>query len=242
MGELIAGLENYSIYRVINNTNGVYYLCVPTKGISKCQIYLNFNDKDFSKYTDKRIINAVKNVNDFIYENNSDSIYILLDIPVSILKEAAIENDYPEYTKIINNRVIPIVTEVHDLLVSSGIKKKNINQVIQVVEKNEMDKNFIWWAKQICGDSFINSFVYSKTKEDDDIIDFVTIPITDLPLEQVSSELDVTNNTVTNENMLVKKKVKPKNNSLGFGNFKFIVVALGISIVTCIITFYLLNK
>ena len=72
MGELIASLENYSIYKSYINDTDSYYICIPNNNISICQIVLGFSDKNLDTLDDNEIINRISEVNDMIYSLNNN--------------------------------------------------------------------------------------------------------------------------------------------------------------------------
>lgn len=200
MGELIASLENYSIYKSYINDIDSYYLCVPNGIIGKCQIVLGFSDKNLDALSDDVVINKISEVNDIIYGLNNDSIYVVANIDEVMFKNAVLENDNRLYENILNNCIHPITQNIYNILVKNGIKKRNINQVISVIKKNDGDKKFAGWLSMRLGDNFINEIDYSeliskyRIKEESSMVDVVVIEnynIDSLPNGDISDDIDM---------------------------------------------------
>ena len=259
MGELIANLENYSIYKAYNDKAGDYYLCVPNNNIVSCQIFLGFNDMELDNLSNDEIISIINDINSMIMNINNNSMYIIPNIPLSLLKQATIENDDRMYLDILNNKIQPITQDVYNMLIKNGINTKKINQVIQIVEKTDYDKKLGGWLSMKLGDSYINELDYQKLKEASISKDNTSysIPITDEPINEIDNPTLNTNNGITpinreyenvdsidktKSNQLVRKLTKPNNTSKGFSNVKFIVLVLLLSLVVGISIGYMIMK
>ena len=259
MGELIANLDNYTIYRVLNEKSGNYYLSVCNGNITKCQIYLGFADKQTDILSEEEIISMISEVNGIIQRKNNDSIYIVLDIPHSLLEEATNENDNFMYNEILEQRIHPIILDViNNILVKNGINIEKINQVIKVVEKNDRDKKIGGWLAihpQI--GSFIEEIDYNKLKEKDmmngenevkkNVLDENKIqetqPVLGTGIAPVNHQYDEIN-YVSKSNQKTLKRTPPKSNNIssGFSNFNFIIMTLLLSLVVGVSIGYLLIK
>ena len=80
MGELIASLENYSIYKSYVNDDVNYYLCVPNRSMSKCQIVLGFVNENLDSLSQDELISKISEVNDMVFNLNNESIYAIPNI------------------------------------------------------------------------------------------------------------------------------------------------------------------
>ena len=107
MGELIASLDEYVIYKSFNNNNS-YFICIPKGNINKCQIFLGFSELEIDNLSNQEIVTMINNVNDMISKINKSAIYVVPNIKQSLLKEAVLENDDRMYTYILNNMIQPI--------------------------------------------------------------------------------------------------------------------------------------
>ena len=259
MGELIANLENYSIYKAYNDKAGDYYLCVPNNNIVGCQIFLGFNDKELDTLSNDDIISMINDINNMILNINNNSIYVIPNIPLSILKQATLENDDRMYLDILNNKIQPITQDVYNMLIKNGINSKKINQVIQIIEKSDYDKKLGGWLSMKLGDNYIDELDYQKLKElsmnkDNQNTSF-SIPITDEPIDSIDNNIvnidnDITpinrdyenTNSINKSNQLVRKLTKPNDSSNGFSNIKFIIATLIFSLVVGISIGYLIMK
>ena len=161
MGELIASLESYSIYKSYINDIDSYYLCIPNGNINKCQIVLGFSDKRLDSLSDNEVIDRISEVNDMIYSLNNGSIYAIPNINDIIFKDAVLENDNRLYENLLNNYIHPITQSIYNMLVKNGIKKGNIDQVISIIKRTDGDKKFAGWLSMRLGDTFINEIDYN---------------------------------------------------------------------------------
>jgi len=269
MGELIASLENYSIYKSYVNDTDSFYLCIPNGNIFKCQIVLGFSDKNLDALSDNDIINKISEVYDMVYSLNNGAIYAIPNIDEVMFKNAVLENDNRLYENILNNCIHPITQNIYNMLVKNGIKKGNINQVINVIKRTDEDKKFAGWLSMKLGDSFINEIDYNnlvdkykmKVKSSMDNISIVEDYDNNPSLNNnTSNDIDIsvlnnTNHRITpinhdyddvqikeNKNRLVRRKIKPTDRSPGFSSFKFILVFMLIIMFIGISIGYLLIK
>ena len=137
MGELITNLEGYLVYKVKNEISGGYYLCIPSDDMSGCQLYLEFYDKEFDDIFVDDIINMVKKFNDEIRITDKNSIYILPEINMSYLSQLASINDTRDYMNFVNEKIHPIIYEVHEMITKYNMEDDNINQNIIIITKND---------------------------------------------------------------------------------------------------------
>lgn len=245
MGELIASLDNYSIYKAYSDKSGDYYLCVPNGNIVGCQIFLGFSDKDLETLSNDEVISMISAVNNTILGINNNSMYVVPNIKFSVLEQAALENDDPMYLNILNNSIQPIMGDVYNMLIKNGIKPKDINQVIQVIEKNDRDKKIGGWLSMKLGEQYINEINYHDLvlghmdKSSEQVHD--NYSVFDSGIAPVNHDYD---NVLTNDkkNTLVRRLTKPKDTSLGFSSFKFIIVTLLLSLVVGTLVGYLIMK
>ena len=262
MGELIANLESYSIYKAYNDKAGDYYLCVPNNNIVSCQIFLGFNDMELDNLSNDEIISMINDINSMIMNINNNSMYVIPNISLSILKQATLENDDRMYLDILNNKIQPITSDVYNMLIKNGINTKKINQVIQIIEKSDHDKKLGGWLSMKLGDNYINELDYQKLKEasmnKDNQNTSYSIPITDEPVDNIDNTMinndnqsiapinreyeNVDSIDKTKSNQLVRKLTKQSDTSKGFSNIKFIVLVLLLSLVVGISIGYIIMK
>lgn len=270
MGELIATLDGYSIYKTYINDNDSYYLCVPNGNINKCQIFLGFNDRSLESLSKEEIISQIKEVNDIIYSLNNNSIYAVPIIPMNELEQAVLENDDRLYSFILNNKIQPVTNSIYNVLVKNNIRPKNIEQVIFLIEKNDNDKKIAGWLAMKLGDSYIKEIDYNKLKEEYMVRNnirklesekkedaSVVIPISDGPLERIQEVQPVFESGIApisrefenvptlvkgKEKVLTKKLTKPTEVSSGFSDIKFIILGILISLVMGVGLAYLSMK
>lgn len=259
MEELIAVLDNYTIYRVSDGKLGNYYLSVSNGNISKCQIYLGFTDKQTEILSKEEIVAMISEVNEIIQRENSDSIYIVPNIPQSLLEEATNENDNFMYTEILEQRIHPIILDViNNILVKNGVNVENINQVIKVIERNDQDKKLGGWLTthpQI--GSFVEEIDYNKLKEKDMMNNGNEVKKNDLEENNAHENQSVLSSGIapvnhqydeinygSKSNQKTLKRTPPKSNNVssGFSNFKFIIMTLLLSLVVGVSIGYLLIK
>ena len=259
MGELIANLESYSIYKAYNDKAGDYYLCVPNNNIVSCQIFLGFNDMELDSLSNEQIISMINDINSMIMNINNNSMYVIPNISLSILKQATLENDDRMYLDILNNKIQPITSDVYNMLIKNGINTKKINQVIQIVEKSDADKKLGGWLSMKLGDNYINELNYQKLRElsMNKGNTSYSVPITEGPINEIDNTIlnndtgiapinreydNVDSIDKTKSNQLVRKLTKPNNISQGFSNVKFIVLVLLLSLVVGVSIGYMIMK
>jgi len=99
VGELIADIEKYLIYKVNNEMAGDYYLCIPNNNISNCQLYIGLFDRDNSDLTNNEIISMISDVNNMILMMDKGAIYIVPNIDRSTLDKLSLTNDQKFYNR-----------------------------------------------------------------------------------------------------------------------------------------------
>ena len=272
MNEMMASFDDYSIYKVKNKSNDVYYLCVPKQDVNSYQLFLGFADKDLSSMQKESVIAEIKSVNDAIQSLNSNAIFALPEIPVAELEQAALENDDRKYNEILVGKIQPITADIYRMLIEANRGTKQMNQTINVVKRNDTDKKFAGWLSMKMGDRYINEIDYDKMKEEyiqkDSENKTETFEKEDTAMESSFEEqsqkdmLDQTQEHSLNfssgiapinreydnvpthdrQNRLVRKLSKPTHTSPGFGNIKFIIITLVASLSLGIIIANLLMK
>lgn len=254
MGELITELEEYSIYKVENEIVS-YYLCIPSNNMISCQIYLGFNDKDLNNISNDDLISMIRGVNDKILKINNNSVYIVPNVDVSILNELANINDTKDYMRFADSKIHPIIYEVSQMLVKNGMKKKNINQDIIIITRNDTDKK-IAGGLSLCPTigNFMKEVNYSQLDvgvvridiDDEVLIEGVdnSIQENEMVFDSGIAPIDRTHENVdthNKENRLVRVK-KKTDTSPGFSSFKLIIATLLFSLVVGILIVYLVIR
>ena len=271
MGELIASLENYSIYKSYVNNDVSYYLCVPNGSMSKCQIVLGFANENLDSLSQDELISKISEVNNMVFNLNNESIYAIPNIDEIEFKNAVLENDNRLYENILNNKIHPITQDIYNMLIKNGIKKNKISQIISVIKRTDDDKKFTFWLSMKLGDNYINEIDYKElldrynlkeknTSIEIDTVNYYTLSAT--PIENIDiSTIENNTNEIVNEsgiapvnrdyentqviekeNRLVKRLTKPVDKSPGFSSFKFIIIFMLITIIFGISIGYLLVK
>ena len=225
--ELILSLDNYTIYKSNN-----YYICIPKSKSIHYHIFISFSMKNLNTLPQNELIKEIRKVSDSINYTYKNGIYILPIVDPKILKEATIENDDRLYNKILNNIILPITNEVYQILTKQNIK---INQTINMIKQNDIDKKLIGWISLKLGNNFIKEITFDnkqKTNPKDIYMDTITH----------SSSLIFVNNFETNKtNLNIDNSLKPAFSS-GFSNITFIILVLSIFSVFGIIIAYMIIK
>lgn len=256
MGELISELEDYSIYKVKNEIAGYYYLCIPNDNMIGCQIYFGFNDKNLDNVSDDDIILMIRDVNDKIYKIDNNSVYIVPDLQMNYLNELTTINDTKDYMKFTSEIIHPIVYEIHEKLIKYEMNEDNINNNIQIVTKNDVDRK-IAGGLELCPKigSFMKEISYNQLelaiKKNDSLgeipIEVINTDIQDdnitfnSKITPIEHEFDNVDNDKCNKNRLVRTR-KPTDSSLGFSSFKFIIATLIFSLVVGVSIGYLIIR
>lgn len=257
MGELIAEFDNYSIYKVYNKIFGNYYLCVPKNINSRCNFVLGFLEQDANTITNNDLVNNINDVYKMISTINNDSIYIVPEIPVSTLEQAALENDMPMYSDIFYNKINPIVLCTTELLIKIDIDPKDynkVNQIIQVIVRNDNDKKFAgWMSLQPNIGSFIKEIKYEYLKNE--YLKKIGIHTIDIEFSNSSNEtvfhqpikpIDRTyeNDSDNDKSQEMRLVRRPQNNNglPGFSSFSFIIVTLLLALIFGVSIGYLIMK
>lgn len=212
--------SEYKIYELYNNKAESYYLTIPNNDIDTFEIYVAFPKKDISSLSQEEIINEIKEINDLVIKSNPSSIYILPNIKVSELTDAANENDFKLYNELLSH----IHTTLSDTYDKIG-KHKNIKQKITFIKQTNSDSKFINWLETNMNNYInsisINSLKRNNTKEKEEI---------------------KSNNILEQTNPKTKKLTPEKLNNHGFSNFINIILLLIICVsVSFIISFFIIK-
>ena len=253
MGEEFVKLvfNGYTIY----SGDGKYYFCISDEEVQSYQIFIGFSERDLGNSSKEAIVNEIRKVSDLISSLDKSVIYVLPVISPSYLQEVAMENDGIGYRRIMNDVVQPCVREIHGKL---SKKNKQVNPVIRMIKRNDVDRKFI--------DGVILQ-ILDEYKRDDLVVDIEysalrqTQTMNDATFDRSSPSFTVANDNRTPQsgiapvnhqydeasigksNQLTRKKVKTKQEvSPGFSSIKFIVMVLTVSIVLGIGLGYLLIK
>jgi len=99
-------LSGYTIYQFKSKYGYNYFLSIPDQYVKNYQMFVGFPKKDLKELSKKDVINEIDEIKKMIASLNKDGIYLLPDIPVSELDEAARENDGKKYNKILSEKLI----------------------------------------------------------------------------------------------------------------------------------------
>jgi len=239
-------LSGYTIYQFKSKYGYNYFLSIPDQYVKNYQMFVGFPKKDLKELSKKDVINEIDEIKKMIASLNKDGIYLLPDIPVSELDEAARENDGKKYNKILSEKINPIIAEVYKTLSSYSTAQQIINQVIIFVKQTESDRKFIDWI-EINIPNFIHGVTYEEIKKfyyqqlSQEIGAIKKEEIFENPSKYKNEVIESKNHEEhkskhTKENIKVKKLIPSSNhNNYGFSNvFKLLLtltVIIGLSII-----------
>lgn len=248
MGIEYAKLNGYTIYQFENKNAYNYFLAIPDHYAKNYQMFIGFPKKELKDLPRKDVISEIDEIKKMITYLNHDGIYLLPDIPVNELEEAARENDGKKYNKILNERINPMIQEAYQTISSYKTAEKTINQVIVFVKQTESDRKFVDWFEMNMP-NFIHGVTYEEIKkyyyqqltqqigaeelEKERIFNNPTKDTDKLINERINEEQELTQ---TKQNVKVRKLVRPSGpNNYGFSNiFKMLLtfgVIIGLSII-----------
>jgi len=164
MGIEYAKLNGYTIYQFQNRNAYNYFLSIPDHYVNNYQMFIGFSKKDIKNTPKKDIINEIDEIKKMITSLNKDGIYLLPDIPVSELEQAALENDGKKYNKILSEKINPMISEAYQILSSYNTAEQTINQVIIFIKQTESDRKFIDWFEMNMP-NFIHGITYEEIKK-----------------------------------------------------------------------------
>lgn len=238
MGSEYAKLNGYTIYQFQNKNAYNYFLAIPDHYVNNYQMFVGFPKKELQDLPKKDVIAEIDEIKKMITYLNKDGIYLLPDIPLDELEQAAKENDGKKYNKILYERINPMIKEAYQTLSSYKTAEKTINQVIVFVKQTESDRKFIDWFEMnmpnfIHGVSYeeIKKYYYQQLsqqigakeiKAEKIFVDPTKNP--DALIEQRMMEEQKLSQSVSN--VKVRKLVRPKNTgNYGFSNiFKMLLM------------------
>lgn len=164
IGTEYAKLNGYTIYQFQNKNAYNYFLSIPDQYANHYQMFIGFPKKDLKNSSKKDIINEIDDIKKMITSLNKDGIYLLPDIPISELEQAALENDGKKYNKLLTEIINPMIFETYQTLSSYNTAERTINQVIILVKQTESDRKFIDWF-EINMPNFIHGITYEEIKK-----------------------------------------------------------------------------
>ena len=248
-GNLFANINGYSIYQFGNVNAYNYYLAIPNEYNSTYQLFIGFPQKEF-KYTKKEdIIKEIDDIKKMVSAMNKDGIYVLPDIPLEKLKDAAKENDNKKFSQLLNNTIQPIISDIYLRIKSYDNASRTVDQLIYFVKQSESDTKFVQWL-EINLPNFVKGISYNEIKKyyyanlNDDKEKNM-----DLDKTMVISREQLFENTVKadeQQQSLNKSKkrvlVRPDTNRYGFGNIPLLIIILTTVSILGIIIFNMLLK
>lgn len=164
MGIEYAKLRGYTIYQFENRNGYNYFLSIPDQYVKNYQMFIGFPTKDLRDLPKKDVINEIDEIKKMITSLNKDGIYLLPDIPVEELKQAALENDGKKYDKILKEKITPMISEAYQILASYNTAERSINQVIIFVKQTESDRKFVDWFEMNMP-NFVHGITYAEIKK-----------------------------------------------------------------------------
>lgn len=244
-----AKLNGHTIYQFENKNAYNYFLAIPDHYATNYQMFIGFPEKDLKETPKKDVINEIDEIKKMITYLNKDGIYVLPDIPVNELEQAAKENDGKKYNKLLSEKINPIISEAYQVLTSYNTAERTINQVIIFVKKTESDRKFVDWFEMnmpnfVHGISYdeIKKYYYEQLSKEIDAVDEKKDQIFENPNKYDEKNLQ---HEAEYEHSLEKKSVKKrilKPNNYGFGNMTKLIILLTSIILTGIIINNILFK
>ena len=248
MGVEYAKLNDYTVYQFQNKNAYNYFLAIPDHYVKNYQMFVGFPKKELKELPKKDVIAEIDEIKKMIAYLNKDGIYLLPDIPIEELEQAAKENDGKRYNKILYEGINPMIKQAYQTLSSYKTAERTINQVIVFVKQTESDKKFVDWFEMNMP-NFIHGVTYEDIKkyyyqqltqqigaeqlEKEEIFEDPTKSKDQVIGERIQEEQKLTQ---TRSDVKVKKLVRPKNTgNYGFSNiFKLLLmlsVLVGVSVI-----------
>lgn len=247
MGVEYAKLNGYTIYQFQNKNAYNYFLAIPDNYVRNYQMFIGFPKKELKDLPKKDIISEIDEIKKMITYLNQDGIYLLPDIPLNELEEAAKENDGKKYNKILYEKINPMIQEAYQTLSSYKTAEKTINQVIVFVKQTESDRKFVDWFEMnmpnfIHGITYeeIKKYYYQQLSQQIGAQEIEKERIFEDPTKETDKQINQRRHdehelTHSKSNVKVRKLVRKTGpNNYGFGNiFKMLIllsVIIGLSI------------
>ena len=167
-----AKLNGYTIYQFTNTDANKYFLAVPDEYVGTYQIFVGFPQRDLRNASRDEIISEINGIREMISAINRDGIYVLPDIPLEELENAANKDDFSLLLK----KVQAIISDCYLRLKNFNNSKDTIDQLIRFVKQSETDSKFIMWleinfpnfTKGISYDE-IKKYYYARVSQDRDM-------------------------------------------------------------------------
>ncbi len=215
-GKLCSFNNHYSIYEINPSKDTIYYLSIPNRNFDYCQLYLGFAKNDLNSPDKETIINEITTITDIVFGNDTEAIYIHLNIPNNRLTEAANVNDNFLYEQLLST-IHQITSNCYQTINENN--NVTISNTLYLIKQDNEDIKLINWLELR-----LNNFV-------------VGIDINKLKANIQTNEGGGTPkgfsgngiaNTNTKNNVLVKKLVPPKAGKHGYTTFTLIVLIIAI--------------
>ena len=243
-GTPFAKLDGYTIYQ-FSNANSNYFLSIPDEYADTYQLFVGFPEKDLQYVPKKDIVAEIDKIKKMVSAMNKDGIYVLPDIPLEELKEAAKENDNKKFDKLKNNRIQPIISDIYLRIKNFDNAQRTVDQLIYFIKRTESDTKFVQWV-EISLPNFVKGITYEQLKryyyanvntDEEKNIDYDKTII--IPTEEIYQNV-----SMGLEKEKAKKRVltRPDTNNYGFGNLPLIIISLTVLMVIGMIALNILNK
>ena len=155
-----AKLNGYTIYQFTNTDANKYFLAVPDQYVGTYQVFIGFPQRDFKNSTKEEIISEINGIREMISAINRDGIYVLPDIPLEELENAANNDDFSLLLK----KVQAIIQDCYLQLKNFNHGKDTVDQLIRFVKQTEYDSKFVMWL-EINFPNFIKGISYDEIKK-----------------------------------------------------------------------------
>ena len=238
MGDIIFTIDNYSIYQ-----NKGYYVCISNFEVNKYQMFIGFSDKDLGLNSNQTIVDEIRRVSDLLFSRSKDGIYVVPVINPYELERVASINENKVYDEFVNRYILPVTNDINK---NFSANNKQLIDVIGFIKQNDIDKKIIDGI-----DMSVTYEIMSKTGQvSKDFIKAVDIEVlkrsngiaevdflqtddnvftedTSFSIAPVKHEYE--QETLSKENVYVRKLVKQKNGLPGFSSMGFIIMIIGVS-------------
>lgn len=229
-GTFYANINGFNIMQLENTYGHSYFLCIPNDYVDSYQLFVGFPKKDLRYASKNEIVEEVNEITKMLAAINKNNTYLLPNIPILELEEAAKENDNKKFSKILNTQVQPMIYEANRILRSYDTADRTVNQVIEFVKQTESDTKFVQWL-EINLPNFIHGVTYDELKKY--YYDMVAIENKQENIHEKEEVFDDPTKVMNYPDELEKSNVKkriltPNNTNINSSGFLNIILTLGV--------------
>lgn len=230
-----ANINGFNIMQFENTNGHSYFLCIPNDYVDTYQLFVGFPKKDLRYAPKREIVEEINEIAKMLAAINKNNTYLLPNIPVAELEDAAKENDNKKFSRILNTQVQPMLYEANRVLRSYDTAERTVNQVINFVKQTESDTKFIQWL-EINLPNFIHGVTYDELRKY--YYDMVAIdnkPDTIHEKEEVFDDsTKANNNPLELQKADVKKRLLTPNDNTNINSSGFLNIILTLGVISTI--------